>query len=530
MLLLMKTKLLPVAALISFSLACGPASPLDETAESTDGLAVALDNPLVFDARRYIDTYPDVEAAYGSDEAGARQHWLANGIREGRRASVVFDVRTYLLLNDDVRASVGTDHAAAIRHYLTGGLRIEGRRAALEFDPRDYLQRYGDLRSAFGAANYEAAARHFMGSGLLREGRKGAPEFDVSYYICHHSDLARLFVGPNYSGAFTHWLRNGSAEGRRSSTTFALKYYVEGYADLKQLYGSKLKNAIHHWLANGRDEGRTAAPSDNGGRDWCPTTALGGTFSVGDVPGMRDLSAPDNTAKFRARGGRLYIHELGWIRSSPAERAAIAQLYPEPPIFETNLAQAAGSLTNNVLPYFPQGVWVTCVQQTTTSVPRTAAEITDLRNKLGGKSKLVGAYFSPNNAEAMKIPFDSPHWDEHRAAMLAGGVVCVDAPPQFYLTRPDYYREWAAKQIAWAIAHDIVVVYSLYPMGSTVGLRDATSTIKDLARRGALPTVWAVNGYYATSNPNRLRHPLGNEDVVESSANIALGVQSSYPR
>jgi hypothetical protein len=142
-----------------------------------------LDTPLLFDAQYYASLYPDLQAAFGSDQSALRNHWLTHGIAEHRRASPIFDCGLYLALYSDLAAAFGNDCAAAMTHFRDTGLPAEARRGSVEFDVAFYLANYADLRAAFGATGYQAAAAHFMTHGLWEEGRAGSSELDVAYYV-----------------------------------------------------------------------------------------------------------------------------------------------------------------------------------------------------------------------------------------------------------------------------------------------------------------------------------------------------------
>ena len=51
--------------------------------------------PYVFDAEYYAERYPDLKAAYGTDETKLYAHFVNFGIEEGRSASPYFDVVYY---------------------------------------------------------------------------------------------------------------------------------------------------------------------------------------------------------------------------------------------------------------------------------------------------------------------------------------------------------------------------------------------------------------------------------------------------
>ena len=76
-----------------------------------------FEDAIIFDAHYYIDRYPDLKAAFGTDFEAATQHWLNQGLSvEGRIGSPVFDVRFYIDRYPDLKAAFGTDFNAATKH------------------------------------------------------------------------------------------------------------------------------------------------------------------------------------------------------------------------------------------------------------------------------------------------------------------------------------------------------------------------------------------------------------------------------
>ena len=85
--------------------------------------AQVLDDPRVFNANFYLNKYPDLKQAFGTNEAQARQHWFDFGIREGRQASPNFNPSYYLSTYPDIKQAYGEgNYAGAIQHWLTWGL------------------------------------------------------------------------------------------------------------------------------------------------------------------------------------------------------------------------------------------------------------------------------------------------------------------------------------------------------------------------------------------------------------------------
>jgi hypothetical protein len=94
-------------------------------------LKAAMDPKLaVLDPRWYLTNYSDLYAAFGGDLLKAQDHWLANGIREGRQSSATFSIAAYLRRYPDLQNAFGANnYAAALNHYISNG-RNEGRSAA----------------------------------------------------------------------------------------------------------------------------------------------------------------------------------------------------------------------------------------------------------------------------------------------------------------------------------------------------------------------------------------------------------------
>jgi hypothetical protein len=260
-----------------------------------------------------------------------------------------------------------------------------------------------------------------------------------------------------------------------------------------------------------------------------PVIASGGTNSV-DRQGMHDLALASNSASYRAGGGQLYIHEVGWLRGSEEDRQAIAALFPKPPIFETGWPQAYQVAPSELLPYWPGGAFVVCVDTSPWPLPAwmPVSAVETVKQAWSGKARFIGVYYTPNDSVTWKTPFSDPQFDGLRQALLAGGALCTDAPPQYYLAQTPAYRQWVADEINWATSHGVFVVSSLFPMESVDFWSDTQFAVSDLAARGAYPNVWAVNGYYGT--PYVPTHPIGNETDSSNSMYTALQLVNSFPR
>lgn len=156
-----------------------------------------------FDAMVYRDRYPDLA---GLNDEQLKNHWLKNGIKEGRSASVIFDVAYYLDNNADLKAAFGTDYAAAYEHFITKGYK-EHRKFSRVVDGNYYCEKYPDVASGYK----ELFLLHYIDHGM-KEGRRASAEFDANYYWFIRPDVAEAWPG-NYEMAARHYAGHGIREG-----------------------------------------------------------------------------------------------------------------------------------------------------------------------------------------------------------------------------------------------------------------------------------------------------------------------------
>lgn len=139
-----------------------------------------------FDYVRYANEYPDVKSAFGLDAAKLYNHYATRGKIEGRKAYAMataqtptgstisesnFDYARYADDYPDLKAAFGLDAAKLYNHYITNGIR-EGRAAYAissayaDFDYVRYADDYPDLKAAFGY-NAEALFNHYITRGAI---------------------------------------------------------------------------------------------------------------------------------------------------------------------------------------------------------------------------------------------------------------------------------------------------------------------------------------------------------------------------
>ena len=246
----------------------------------------------VYDFSYYINTYPDLKAAYGNNPAGALLHFVTYGMKEGRQGSSSFSVQVYKENYADLRAAFGNNLASYYLHYIQYGKR-EGRNATSEieskaettlngidysavYDFNYYISKYPDIKAAYGN-NPAGALRHFVTYGM-DEGRQGSASFYVWYYRGNYADLIMAY-GDDLKPYYLHYVRFGQKEGRVATrkiptnvmfydgvdyaNVYDFCYYTKRYPDIMDAFGHDPAGAIRHFIQYGIKEGRQAESSFN---------------------------------------------------------------------------------------------------------------------------------------------------------------------------------------------------------------------------------------------------------------------------
>lgn len=135
---------------------------------------------LIYDKDAYLALNPDVAAAYGGNDSKVLDHFLTQGINEGRVASTTFDVNSYFLQNADLRAKFGLDMPRYYHHYVNLGI-MEGRSPVGYSDPSavgDAAIRGRSKGSvAQMAATFKASGHAFPMATFARYGASSIEEF-----------------------------------------------------------------------------------------------------------------------------------------------------------------------------------------------------------------------------------------------------------------------------------------------------------------------------------------------------------------
>lgn len=100
---------------------------LNNVSASEKTIYQGIDYEDVFDAAYYGAMYPELVAVFGNNEQLLLQHFVTNGMKEGRVGNEKFDIVAYIKYNQDLVPLLGTeDISVYYLHYLQQG-KAEGR-------------------------------------------------------------------------------------------------------------------------------------------------------------------------------------------------------------------------------------------------------------------------------------------------------------------------------------------------------------------------------------------------------------------
>lgn len=243
-----------------------------------------------FNYNYYYARYADLRQAFGADKAQYYMHYLKCGKAEKRDArtdpkvdpsdlptpeeakyEAVYSYKVYKQ-HPDLAAAFGNDRSKYFQHFLNNGL-AEGRRASNSFWITAYVFNYGDLYDKFGT-NWRAYCDYYISKGRSDGHDKAddflsAPKtytkaetpyinaFNPIFYRNTWSDLMKAF-GMNRGAYLAHYLGSGLAEKRQGSSEFKIDVYYNNYADLRKAFGTNWERYCWHYSVCGKNEGRKA--------------------------------------------------------------------------------------------------------------------------------------------------------------------------------------------------------------------------------------------------------------------------------
>ena len=236
---------------------------------------------IVFDPTYYMDKYPDVKKAFGGNPQKALEHFINNGIKEGRIGRPEFDVKYYKNKYPDLQKAFGNNLYSYYMHYLNNGIK-EGRQACEHFDVKSYKARYADLRAAYGN-DLESYVLHYINFGK-KEGRDGSKNVNTyTVQFIQNGEIidtqqvtfassakepanatrrngATLVYDKSYSSVTGDMVINVSDrfvyKGVDYTAVFDADYYLNRYTDIQKAYGTNGYGALAHFVNFGMREGR----------------------------------------------------------------------------------------------------------------------------------------------------------------------------------------------------------------------------------------------------------------------------------
>lgn len=214
----------------------------------------------IFSAEDYARYNPDVMEAYDGDEKKMLEHWLCQGIYEGRRPSELYSYEYYSRSYNGKTVEYGDDKESVVGHFVLVGMDF-GYSGSEEFNVIAYMTCNKDLYEAF-AGNMKLYYQHYMNSGRSENRPHGTENniyekytlgkifFDPTMYAQKNSDLVNVY-GEDANKLFLHWIKYGIYEGRCASRVYDRGYYLSNHGDLGEIYKEDSVGAMLHFFING---------------------------------------------------------------------------------------------------------------------------------------------------------------------------------------------------------------------------------------------------------------------------------------
>ena len=196
-----------------------------EESENTYG---GIDYSAVYNYDYYVNKYADIKKAYGDNRRLVLEHFVKNGMNEGRQGNEEFNVNTYKNRYSDLRNAYGSNKKSYYLHYIN----------------------YGKKEGRSGKGTSE-----LIGTVTKYAGIDYSAVYNYQYYIGHNADIKKAYGGDDVA-ALRHFVNNGMNEGRQGNEEFNVTTYKNRYPDLRSAYGSNNKKYYLHYVNYGKKEGR----------------------------------------------------------------------------------------------------------------------------------------------------------------------------------------------------------------------------------------------------------------------------------
>lgn len=236
-----------------------------------NGMAEGRQGCATFNVKSYYNQYPDLRNAFGKNWVSLYNHYMTSGVFEGRNGTgyedtmlgyqttykgvnyaAVYDFNYYYKNNADVASVFGWDDAKLLQHFVENGM-AEGRQASASFNLNSYKYANYDLRLQFGDDNVQYY-QHYISSGKS-EGRVAtgyenatwSDNFSVMYRLYNPNSGEHFYtssvaeknnlvsVGWNFEGCAWDAPKTGVAVYRVYNPNAGDHHYTTNYAEVENL-------------------------------------------------------------------------------------------------------------------------------------------------------------------------------------------------------------------------------------------------------------------------------------------------------
>ena len=240
----------------------------------TTGIREGLQASPYFNIDDYMSENEDVASYFNNDREMCFRHYCFFGYGEGRVSissahASIFDPTYFLEQYPSVKKACGSDASKAMAYFRAHGMEWVMQGSA-NFNPQTYMLNYQDLRIAYGN-KWEKYYEHYTLYGK-REGRiaTGTPNFrpitsyngvdysdvyDYHYYYDHNTDIQQAYDWKDDYGILRHFVTDGMKQGRVASANFNVHTYIEKNPSLKEIYGDKYPSIFMHYIWWGKAAG-----------------------------------------------------------------------------------------------------------------------------------------------------------------------------------------------------------------------------------------------------------------------------------
>lgn len=269
---------------------------------------------------------------------------------------------------------------------------------------------------------------------------------------------------------------------------------------------------------------------------------------VGGVSGCGQLAVAENSTMYRADGGHVYIHSVGWDqRTTEAEKLGIIELWKD-----HKWGIEMGHSTNNYTSrqnayrtrYHNRGIRPAYITVNAYSSARVVG-VEDWRKTVQAYRDLgisaetaVYATFEyqnmPDYWTTLENNYVSDRTDFQQVIEISGGMT-IDIPPTVYWRRMNNsnpairkYHDWILDAVKWAKdrGHRVGIIVS--PNSSGTGYPNDTERFVQVLRdNNALPDFFVVENY-ENKDESSYTNEVGNEDTPYHQLGTARLMQTDW--